>query len=352
MISAESETKSAGPAAEAAKMTKPQKLAALLVMLGPESASQVLKTLEPPEIEAISGEMTKYSMISQELQAEILKEFSGMAVQASTGVRGGVDFTRSVLEKAFGVFRAAEVIGRVSPQRTPVAAMQEIVDMEPRQIFNLIRHEQPQAVALILSYVAADKAAETLTFFHQDQRDKILERIATLAPTPIEVVEQVVQVLIAKRGSNQTRVLNQTGGVKTAADLLNAMDKNQGKALLVTLEERNPELGTAIRQKMFTFEDLVQLETAALQRILREIDMRDLAVALKTASDKLKTSLLQCISKRAAETVQEEMNFMGPVRLREIEGAQLRIIDIVRKLESDGDIDLGETRKQSQYEMV
>jgi flagellar motor switch protein FliG len=142
------------------------------------------------------------------------------------------------------------------------------------------------------------------------------------------------------------------GGVKTAADLLNAMDKNQGRTLLGTIEERNPELGQAIRQKMFTFEDLVGLDITVLQRILREVDMRELALALKSASEKLKTTLLGCITKRAAETVQEEMAFMGPVKLREIESAQMRIIDAVRRLESEGAIDLGEARAESRYEMA
>ena len=224
--------------------------------------------------------------------------------------------------------------------------------MEPRQIYNLIRHEQPQTVALILSYTGADKGAETLAFFQTDQRDKILERVATLAPTPVEIVEKVVEVLVAKRGVSHTRALNQTGGYKVAADLLNAMDKDQGKLLLGSLEERNPELGQAIRQKMFTFEDLNNLDTTVLQRILREVDMRELALALKSTSDKLKVKLLSCLTRRAAEAVQEEISFMGAVRLRDIESAQLRVIDAVRRLETEGAVDLGEARKGGQYAMA
>jgi flagellar motor switch protein FliG len=147
--------------------------------------------------------------------------------------------------------------------------------------------------------------------------------------------------------------LNQTGGVKTAADVLNLMDKAQGKTLLGSLEERNPELGQAIRQKMFTFEDLINLDASMLQRILREVDVRELALALKRkASDKLKAKLLGSISKRAAETVQEEINFMASVRLRDIEAAQLRIIDAVRRLESEGAVDLSDVRGEARNEMV
>lgn len=328
-----------------AKLTKVQKLAGLLVMLGPEGASRILKNLDPSEVEAISAEITNISLLDQDLQRDLLEEFSELAVQAGTALTGGLDFTRTALEKAVGLFKASEIIGRVSPTRTPVAAMQSVSDMESRQIFNLIRHEQPQTIALVLSYLPPDKAAETMSFFHVDTRDRIIERIATLAPTPIEVVEKVVEILVSKRGVSQTRALNQTGGLKTAADLLNAMDKNIGKSLLTAIEERNAELGLAIRQKMFTFEDLVRLDTTVLQRILREVDLRDLSIALKTSSDKLKTALLGCISKRAAETVSEEMSFMGPVKLRDVESAQMRIIEIVRKLEAEGEIDLGEARK-------
>jgi flagellar motor switch protein FliG len=224
--------------------------------------------------------------------------------------------------------------------------------MESRQIYNLIRYEQPQTVALLLSYTGADKAAAVLGFFQTEPREKILERLATLAPTPVEIVEKVVAVLVAKRGVSHTRALNQTGGVKAAADLLNAMDKEQGKTMLGSLEERNPELGQAIRQKMFTFEDLANLDPTMLQRILREVDVRELALALKSASDKLKTTLLSCVTKRAAESVQEEISFMGAVRLRDIESAQMRVIDAVRRLETEGAVDLGEVRKGGQYAMA
>ena len=251
-----------------------------------------------------------------------------------------------------GLFKATEILSRVAPMHSSVAAIQEIVDMESRQIYNLIRYEQPQTVALMLSYAGAEKAAEVLAFYQTEQREKILERIATLAPTPVEIVEKVVEVLVAKRGVSHTRALNTTGGIKTAADLLNAMDKDQGKAILGSIEERNPELGQAIRQKMFTFEDLANLDPAMLQRILREVDMRELALALKSASDKLKVKLLACITKRAAESVQEEMSFMGAVRLRDIESAQLRVIEAVRRLETEGGVDLSEVRKGGQYAMA
>jgi flagellar motor switch protein FliG len=238
-------------------------------------------------------------------------------------------------------------MGRVVPQQAPVPAMQQIVDLEARQIFNLIKTEQPQTIALICSYLPRDKASEIIGMLRQELRDQVLEKLATMAPTPIEVVERVISVITSRLGSGRpTRAISQTGGVKTAAELLNAMDKNMSKTLLMSLEERNPELGQAIRQKMFTFEDLNNLDTPAIQKVLREVDMRDLAVSLKTASEDLKGTLLGCISRRAAETVNEEISFMGPLKLRDIEGAQMRIIEVVRRLEGEGEIEIGDAQER------
>jgi flagellar motor switch protein FliG len=168
----------------------------------------------------------------------------------------------------------------------------------------------------------------------------------------VDVVEKVAAVLTQKMGGKHPSALHQTGGLKSAASLLNALDKNLSKTILLSLDEHNPELSQAIRQKMFTFEDLVVLDPAGLQKVLREVDMRDLAVSLKTASEQLKTALLGSISKRAAETVKEEMSFMGPLRLKEIEAAQLKIIDVVRRLESEGEIDLSVARESANYEVM
>lgn len=322
------------------KMTKVQKLAALLIVIGPEAASQVMKNLDEHELDIIAAEMAKMPMIPQELQKDILKEFTGVAVEASTGILGGVGYTQAALEKSVGVFRATNIVGRVSPTRTPVATMQAIIEMEPRQIHNLIKQEQPQTIALVMSYLGAAKSAQLLVLLRPEIREQVVERLATLAATPIEVVEKLVEVLNNRVGTKPTRALNQTGGMKMTAELLNSLDKNISKTLLIALEERNAELGAGIRQKMFTFEDLTALDIPSLQKILREIDMRDLAVSLKSASDKLKTTLLACISKRAAETVNEEISFMGPLKLKDIEAAQGRIIEVVRRLESEGEIEI------------
>lgn len=330
------------PAAENVPLNKTQKLAALLVMLGTESAGAILKQFQPKEVEAISREMVRFNLISRELQAEILEEFSEVAVSASTCVTAGIDYTRGALEKALGTFKASDMIGRLLPNRAPGGAMQSIAEMDTRHLFNLVRDEQTQTIAFIISYLAPEKAAQLLALLREDQRDQVIERLASLAPTPIEVAEKVVEVFNAKLGVKQTRALTQTGGVTPAADILNAMDKTVSRTMLELIEARNAELCQAIRKKMFTFEDLMRLQPAHIQRILRETDMKDLTYALKKASEPLKKLMLSNISRRAAETVNEEMANLGAVKLKEVEAAQFRIIDAVRKLEAEGEIDLGD----------
>jgi flagellar motor switch protein FliG len=334
------------------QMTRHQKLATLLVILGAESAAQILKNLDEHEVELISTEMSKLTLVTQEMRQEVLREFSEMAVQASTGALGGAAYTKSVLEKSVGLFRASEIIGRVAPAPLPVGAMRQIVEMDLRQLFNLLKDEQPQTVALVASYLSPEKTSQLMTLFSDSTRDQIIERLATLGPTPVEVVETIVQVLSLKTNVKSTRALNQTGGLKTAADVLNAMERNFSDPLLNELDRRNPELGLAIRNKMFTFEELISLDVSGLQKIMREVDMRDLAVALKGASPKLKQALLGCISKRAAETVKEEIAFLGSVKKKDIEAAQLRVVDSARRLESEGELEINSARGATRHEAL
>ncbi len=321
------------------KMSKIQKLAALLIILGPESAAQVLKSLGTSELDAVSAEMARMPSITQELRTQIMGEMSSLAVAAGTTLHGGMEFAQSALEKAVGSHKASDILTRVTPGSNNPAA-QRIADMEVRPLFNLIKDEHIQTIALVTSYLRPDKASEMLCFMRPELRDQVIERLATLEPTPVDVVERLAAVLQRRLSGKTTRGINQTGGVKAAATLLNTLNKSLSKTILTALEERNAELGQAIRQKMFTFADLTRLETAALQKVMREVDMRDLALALKKADEALKTRLFTAISKRAAETVNEEMTFMASVKLKEIEAAQLRIVEVVRRLENEGEIDL------------
>jgi flagellar motor switch protein FliG len=279
-------------------------------------------------------------LISREQQESILKEFSEVALAASTSVCAGLDVTRHTLEKALGTFKASDVMGRVSTTRSPIGAMHVIAEMDARNTFNLIRDESVATTAFIISHLTPEKAAQLLGLMLPEKRDAVVERLATLAPTPVEVAEKVVEVLNTKLGVKQTRALTQTGGLTTVADLLNAMDKTVSRELLTNLEARNADLASNIRKKMFTFEDLLLLPGSAIQRIMREIDMRDLTFSLKKSSEGLKKLMLANISRRAAETVNEELSMMSNVKPRDVEAAQFRIIDIVRKLEAEGEIEL------------
>jgi flagellar motor switch protein FliG len=337
---------------EAAKMTKLQKLAALLIILGPDSAAQMFKGLDEREVEAVALEMSRLPAINQELQQEILREFADVAVEAGTTVLGGVNYARAALEKSVGLFRASDIISRIAPAPLPPMSMQQIMEMDSRELSNLLKQEQPQTIALVASYLSSEKCSQLVMLLRGDLRDQVVERLATLAPTPVEVVERIVAVLGQKAGAKPTRALNQTGGLKNAADVLNSIEKNLSQSMLLELEKRNPELGQAIRQKMFTFEDLALLDTNSLQKVMREVDMRDLAISLKTASEKLKQALLSSISRRAAETVREEVSFLGPQKKKDIEAAQLRIIDSVRQLEGQGEIDLGAVTSRSRDELL
>ncbi len=201
-------------AGQITKMTCHQKLAAFLVILGPESAAQLLKSLDEQELELVSMEMAKETLISQELRAEILQEFSELAVQAGTAILGGVTYTRGVLEKSVGLFRASDIINRVSPVPVPIASMRPVVEMDMGQLFNLLKDEQPQTVALVASYLPAKRTSQFLTKFSDAKRDQIIERLATLGPIPIEAVESIARVLARKTNVKSSRALNQTGGLK------------------------------------------------------------------------------------------------------------------------------------------
>lgn len=339
---AAAETENSAPS-QPTELTRPQKLAVLLCMLGPDSAAQVLKHFEEREMEIIITEMGKLELISHELQNQVLREFASVAVQASTSVSGGTEIVRLTLEKAVGQTRAASIVGRAGnggPQPVSSELLRPIIEADSRELFNAVKTEHPQTIALLTSYLPPEQASAFLNQCPVELRDKIVERLALLQPTPIEVIEQIVTILSRKLGVKPTRAISETGGVKSAATLLNVLDRTMSKTVLTSIEERNPDLSKSIRAKMFTFEDMTRLDNAGLQKVMREVDTRDLAISLKKASYQVKAALLGAISKRAAETVKEEIGFLGNLKQKEIEAAQTRIVDIVRRLEGEGELDL------------
>ena len=317
-----------------------QKLAAFLVIMGEDAAADIVKNFDDNERELVCAEMANLPLLDSQQQGEVLQEFTEMAVEARSGISGSVDFTRSVLEKSVGLFKAAEIIGRVGTARTSVASMQQIIDLDSTSITNLLKEEDAQTIALVLSYLSAAKGSEVLMGLPERQREIVVEKLATLESTPIEVVETLGDVLSSKVGERVSRALNQTGGEKSAAAVLNAMSKDDRKKLLDNIDERQPDLVRSIRMKMFTFDDLQTLDVKTMQKIMREVDAGKLAVALSAATDTLKDTMLGALSKRAGENVLDEIDNLGKVSLREIEMSQNSIVDVVRQLESEGEISL------------
>ncbi len=326
------------PNIEYDKLGKLQKLALFLIVIGPEAASEILRNFEDPDIELLVKEMSAFEIIDYRVKKRVIEDFYGIVSQSSIATLGGASYAQKTLEMAKGDFRASSILGRVAPVGSSVQIIEEIAALEPRQIFNLIRNEQPQTIAFIISYLHISKASSLIKMLSSEMREEVVERIGSMESTALELVNKVVRTLARNLEYDEKQTFNQSGGVRRVADLLNSLDKDTSKAVLARLEEKNPAIGNAVRKKMFSFEDLLRLQPGDLQRVTREIDMGDLTIALKSTNPNLRDAILGSISKRAAETLKEEMELLGPVRLREVEAAQDKIINIVRKLEEDGEI--------------
>lgn len=320
------------------QLTKIQKIALLMIVLGVDAASTLLQYFEDTDIELICREITNFEILDDEIQAKVLKEFAEIIGASFEAITGGAAFAGEALRKAKGEFMAANLLGRISPIGTSLEIIKEISEMEPRQIYNLIRHEQNQTIAFVISYLNIDKAQNVIRMIPIESREDILERIGSMDETSLDNIERVVHSLRQHFSVKQKQTLHRSGGVRAVAEMLNAMDKSESKQLLNALDERNAQLASLVRRKMFSFNDLVRLSGMDLQRICREIDMNDLMVAMKNANAALQEAIFSSLSRRAAETLKEEMDMMGPVRLKEVEAAQDRIIQVVRRLEEEGEV--------------
>lgn len=322
------------------KLSRHQKLAIFLVVIGPEAAAEVLRHFDDSEIEVVCREMAQLSMVSENLRERALEEFSPVIGESIAATLGGLDYARRTLEIARGDYKAGTIMGRLGPAGTAVEVIKEISEMEARQIYNLVKNEQPQTISFVLSYLEGPKAAQIFALLNPDLREEVVERLGTIDSTSLDLVSKIVRNL-SKHFDNKVRpTYHRSGGVRAVADLLNGIDKETSKSLLARLEERNATLGAAIRKKMFSFEDLGRLAAQDLQRVLREVDSANLAVSMKSASESLKEKIYNAISKRAAESLRDEISMLGPVRLKDVEVAQDAIIQVVRRLEEEGSVSL------------
>jgi flagellar motor switch protein FliG len=331
------------PSLDYANLTKPQKTAAFMVLIGAEAAAELLRHFDDIETEIIVREMANLPLVDQEAQQSLVEEFIELIGSGVTSALGGMGFAKQTLDLARGPQTAAHILQRAIPPSTSIDAVRELSLMEPRQIFNLIKGEQPQTIAFVLSYLDTAHAAEIVPLLTEDKRDEVVQRLADMEPTSLDLVSKVMNNLNKHVDARQQQAaLSRRGGAEAAAQLLNRLESKMGKGILGKIDERNAALGSAIRKKMFTFDDFVRVSSPDLQRILREVETRDLAISLKSAREPLKKAFFAGMSKRAAEGLKEEMEMLGPVRMKDVEGAQDRMIAAARGLEEKGEITLVE----------
>jgi flagellar motor switch protein FliG len=323
------------------KLSRQQKLAIFLICIGPDAAADILKSFDDAEIELLCREMSTFPMIPETVMKQALEEFAGIVAHSAGSALGGLTYAQRALEIAKGDYKASSIIGRVGPVgSTSVEVIADIAEMEGRQIFNLIKQEQPQTISFVLSYLEPSKSAEIFSLLSPELREEVIERLGTIESTSLDLVAKIVRSLGKHFDSKVRPAFHHSGGVRVVATLLNSLDKDMSKNLLARIEERNVTLGAAIRKKLFSFEDLNRLSAADLQRVLREVDSGNLAVSMKSASEPLREKIYAGLSKRAAESLREEIDLLGPVRLKDVEAAQDVIIQSVRKLEEEGQISL------------
>ncbi|MBP1930787.1 flagellar motor switch protein FliG [Ammoniphilus resinae] len=318
-------------------MTGKQKAAMLLIALGPEVSAQVFKHLREDEVEKLTLELARVRRVSPEDKEIVMEEFHQMALANDYISQGGLLYAREVLEKALGKQKAADVIGRLT-STLHLRPFDFARKADPSQILNFIQNENSQMIALVLSYLDPDKASLILSSLPAERQTDVARRIALMDQTSPEVITQVERVLEQKLSSTVTDDYTSTGGVESIVKILNGVDRGTEKTILDTLEIQDAELAEEIKKRMFVFEDIVGLDNRSIQRVIRDVENQDLQLALKASSEDVKAAIFRNMSNRMAETFREEMEYMGPVRLRDVEEAQGRIVATIRRLEENGEI--------------
>lgn len=314
-----------------------QKAALLLISLGPEVSASVYKHLNEEEIERLTLEISGVKRVEPEVKEEIIEEFHTIALAQDYISQGGIGYAKTVLEKALGNDQAQAIINRLTSS-LQVRPFDFARRTDPSQIFNFIQNEHPQTIALILSYLEPAQAGTILSSLPQEVQADIAKRIATMESTSPEVISEIESVLERKLSSTVTQDYTETGGVDAVVEVLNGVDRQTEKTILDALEIQDPELAEEIKKRMFVFEDIVTLDNRSIQRVIRDSENADLMLAMKVSSEDVKDIIFKNMSQRMAETFREEMEVMGPVRLRDVEDAQTRIVAVTRRLEDAGEI--------------
>lgn len=322
------------------QMTGLRKAAILLVTLGADVSAEIMKHLSQPEIEDIALEIAKIRDLNGEAVSGVLEEFSQLAQANSYILQGGLNTARDLLSKALGSQAGGEIIDKLQMTFQP-QPFSSIRKADPKQVAEFIRREHPQTIALIMANMDAETASLVLSYLAQDLRVDIIQRLAIMETTSPDVVKQVDQVLERRLATLFTQEVEMVGGTKAVAEILNRIDRSTEKEIFEALEPVNPQLAEEIRRLMFTFDDLVRLDDRSLQRLLKEVEQKDLALALKAAAEPVVNKLFGNLSERAQTMLRQEIDYLGPVRLRDVEGAQGSIVRLVRTLEEAGEITVG-----------
>jgi len=314
-----------------------QKAAIFLLTVGPDVASDIMKRLSEAEVDTLTYEIARLDKIRPDDKERVLQEFQELMMAQEFISRGGIDQARAILEKALGTQKAIDIVNRLTSS-LQVRPFDFVRRQDPAQLLNFIQNEHPQTIALILSYLDAPKSALIMSSLpHQIQAD-VTRRIAKMDRTSPEVLREVERVLERKLSTLSNEDYTMAGGVDVVVEVLNNVDRSTEKSIIEALEEEDPELAEEIKKKMFVFEDIVLLDDKAIQKVLRELDNQDLAKALKAVDTEVQEKIFRNMSKRAAALLREDMEFMGPIRLKDVEEAQQKIVNIIRKLEEDGEI--------------
>ncbi|MDP4161468.1 MAG: flagellar motor switch protein FliG [Bacillota bacterium] len=319
------------------ELTGKQKAAILLISMGPDVSASVYKHLNEDEIEKLTLEISGVKKVESQSKEEILEEFHNIALAQDYISQGGIGYAKTVLEKALGADQASVIINRLTSS-LQVRPFDFARKADPAQILNFIQNEHPQTIALILSYLDSTQAGQILSELPHEMQADVARRIAMMDSTSPEIINEVEQILERKLSSTVTQDYTQTGGIEAVVDVLNGVDRATERTILDALEIQDPELAEEIKKRMFVFEDIVTLDNRAIQRVIRECENEDLMLALKVSSEEVKELVFRNMSARMVESFKDEMEFMGPVRLRDVEEAQSRIVSSIRRLEEAGEI--------------
>ena len=319
------------------EMNSREKAAILMISLGPEVAASVYKHLSEEEMEWLTLQISSMKRIDPVEKLEVMEEFHELATAQNYITQGGIGFAKSVLEKALGEEKAMELIYRLT-STLQVRPFEFARKADPKQLLNFIQNEHPQTIALVLAHLDPAKSGQILSELPAEAQSDVARRIATMDRMNPEIISEVEQILERNLSQAGMQDYAQSGGIEAVVQVLNGVDRTTERTILDTLEIQDPELAEEIKKRMFVFEDIVTLDARAIQRIIREVSNEDLLLSLKVSSDDVKEMVYRNMSQRMVESFKEDMEFMGPVRLRDVEEAQSRIVGIIRRLEDMGEI--------------